>query len=539
MMTEQKEIQGLIPRLVRDDDNPQLKNFASIEDVYTYNAKGLNVDYILVLTRSHHGGYRTEKYSITKAYEEVLKQIKTFYVNESIEGLGPIISYIKTTGLIEESQKVIQNTNEDHFNYCITLSDRYMPIIYLSISNKLSSMQGKEDILDRVYQDNKYRAENDCENELERRAAIDDLQKSYNESKKELKSEICNYIALWIHAYRFMQTESKLNKLNNNSIILASHRSHGWFKPLYRVNKDLTVELNTNFGYGNSSYFYVMLVYKGIQIFPFMEWVDYKFAQASKMEKYSVKYPSERENKRRHSAEPNSELNKKSSIIKQEDWNTALNDLAQASNLCDTSSRAFIDKYISEALDKLIEKLEEIVDYDTDKLNEEYRDFDYTFKTHIDAELYAEKIKLMDVKGSIISNSLDLIGQIVKLEEFINTRKYVIKIQRLNVRLLPILQETIPYSQQLKDELESKVNTLTEKLKVIWQDKGLRDYTQKKRDDSLGEKQREHFEFLKEEHMRLSNEKKEAEQDLEHSITLLNSIKRYVRNIENYFEKVQ
>lgn len=332
MMTVQKEAQGLIPRLVRDDDNPLLKNFASIVDAYTFDAKGLNVDYILVLKHSHHGGYKTERYAIKKMYENVFTRLKIFNTNNSVDDLDQIISYIKTTGLIEESEKVIQRSKQSHFNYCITLSDRYMPIIYLSIDNKLSSMKVKHEILDKVYQDNKYRLKCEYESEVEREIAINDLRKGYIESKKELKKELCNYLALWIHAYRFMQAESSLKKLNNNSIILASHRSHGWFKPSYQVNKDLTVELNTNFGYGNSSYFYVMLVYKGIQIFPFMEWVDYKFAQASKMEKYSVKYPSERENKRRHSDEQNSELSKKSSIIKQEDWNTALNDLVQASN---------------------------------------------------------------------------------------------------------------------------------------------------------------------------------------------------------------
>ena len=50
-----------LPNLNNDSKYPLFKNFADIENEYTFSATGVNVDYILTLSRNSNGYYITEK----------------------------------------------------------------------------------------------------------------------------------------------------------------------------------------------------------------------------------------------------------------------------------------------------------------------------------------------------------------------------------------------------------------------------------------------------------------------------------------------
>ena len=60
-----------LPNLNNDSKYLLLKNFADIENEYTFSATGVNVDYILTLSRNSNGYYITEKKSIDKLYENI------------------------------------------------------------------------------------------------------------------------------------------------------------------------------------------------------------------------------------------------------------------------------------------------------------------------------------------------------------------------------------------------------------------------------------------------------------------------------------
>lgn len=540
MYSRNEDILKLIPHLLTNIDHPQLGNISDVNQSYTFEAKGVNVDYILLLKHKIDADYRTEQHPITKLYEDVFNKIKEFSSTGTTEDFEDITDYIKKTELISVSQQLANQTNQEFFNYCIDLSDRYIPRIYFEIDKRLDKLIESRSMLDSVYLSNQYDIQNkEYESEDQKREAINNLEKGYSGSKTELKKEVCNYIALWIHAYRFLQARKELS--NQKNIISYSHRYQGWSKPRYQVNDELTIEFITNFGYGNSSYFYLLLIYRGIQIFPFMEWVNYQYAQASEMEKYTKKYSGEeiieirRRKNPKHQSKPDEPSTRKVARIKQEHWENAFDDLVEACNIYEEGTHAFIENYITSALDSLVKELEDIFEMSDVAADKKYRDFDDNFSINYKTEDYVKKIKLMSVKGAMISGTLDFMGQITKLKEIIDTKVYVEKITSLNSRILPLLQATIPDCQKLIYELEQHVEKLKTDLVDIWTHKGLKELTQAANSKNLSEEDKDRFEKLKKEHGKISDKKSEAEQNLKHSINILKSIERYINNIEKYF----
>lgn len=542
MYSRNEDISKLIPHLLTDIDHPQLKNISDVNQSYTFEAKGVNVDYILLLKHKIDADYRTEQHPINKLYEDVFDKIKKFSSSGTTEDFEDITNYIKNTELISVSQQLASQTDQDFFNYCINLSDRYIPRIYFDIENRLDRLIESRSMLDKVYLSNQYDIQNkeyEKEKEYQKREALNNLEEGYSGSKTELKKEVCNYIALWIHAYRFLQARKELS--NQKNIISYSHRYQGWSKPKYKVNDELAIEFITNFGYGNSSYFYLLLIYRGIQIFPFMEWVNYQYAETSEMEKYTKKYSEEditkveRRKNPKYQSKPNGPSTRKVLTIKQEQWDNAFDDLVEACNIYEEGTHAFIESYITSALDSLVEALEGIFERGDVAADKKYRDFDDNFSINHKTEDYVKKIKLMSVKGAMISGTLAFMGQITKLKEIVDTKVYVEKITSLNNRILPLLQETIPDCQKLIYELEQQVEKFKSDLVDIWTQKGLKELTQAGSSKNLSEEDKGRFEKLKEEHEKISDKKSEAEQKLNHSINILKSIERYINNIEKYF----
>lgn len=520
--------------LIRDDNDTRIKFISDIENEYTYKAKGVNVDFILYLEKVDNS-YRQGKFQIDKLFECEFSKIKEFAFNESNDDLTDIVSYIINTELINASRELTSQANTDVFNYCITLSDKYIPRIYINLEQRIFSLLESSNLSKKMYIHLKTtELNNDKKNQHQKERAIDDIEKGYLYSKITLKKELCKYVVLWIHAYRFLEARKKL--LDRRNVIAFSHRYQGWSKPRFEANKELSFEVKTNFGYGNSSFFYLLLIYKGIQIFPFMDWVNYQYAKVAEMEKYSIRFHKE---VRKTIIVDYKKRTIKEKEINQEYWKNAFNDLEKACNLSESSARAFIDKYIVSALNELINKLEEIYEEDSLKTDEEYRGFDYKFKVTDVVEGYTKEIKLMSVKGQMITGTLDFLGQVSQLNEFINTEDYIREIEKLNQRILPVLANTIPKGQKLIDELAEKIEEYKLDLSDIWLNQGLKNYrnNRNKEEDTKSEKER--LDMLDKKYAGIVKKKNDAEQDLKHSRNLLKSISIYIRKIETYFEQVQ
>src|SRR5690606_34777133 len=287
---------------------------------------------------------------------------------------------------------------------------------------------------------------------------IEKENKAYNSAMTSLCENFSKYIITWIHAYRI--TMSIRSSKKNNEIIAHSHKYRGWSLPEYKLNEDLSFKFNTNFGYGNSSYFYNILVFKNLQIFPFMDWCNYKYAQVSEMMQYTEIF---------HEVNTNQ---KKKVIIKEEFWVDAMNFVAEACNTSIQSEYNFINKYIVEPIESLISFLHEIVEISDDELNRKYRSFEYGLEDNNDSGRKSKitKIKLMSVKGSRVSGALDFICKFKELSVLIkNSSIYIKKIENFNEKIKPWLGKICIESSELLKILKQDLDKLQSKLIELYQ----------------------------------------------------------------------
>ncbi len=548
----------LVYHLVNNDDMPQLQTIANLPEELVFTAKGINVDEILFIEDDKtNTEIYCQSYPIQKYFSKEFNMIKKYYYSNT-NGVEDIIQYIIKTPLINASKSLVSQTEQIYFDYCITLFDRYMPKIYIDISYRLSALLEKKKLLDNVYKHE--RMNNTCSSE-----ELDSLEKKYLNSQNELKNEVCGYVILWIHAYRFLRARQQLF-IDHKNTITFSHRYQGWSNPRYQVNHELTIEIKTNFDYGNSSYFYLLLIFRGIQIFPFLEWVNYKYASVSEMQKYYFKY-----SKKDFRSPDNKNY--------QNCWRNTFRDIVTACNSLKEGSDKFIDKYIITPLNKLISELEKIINMNDEELNKKYRNFQYGFNTNksIHHSHIIEKIKLINVKGCMISETLKFISEITKLQEIIKTEKYIQVIEVLNKRILVMLREVIPDCHCIIEKLSKTIQEYHNKLAIIWIDNNLKNLEQDRNrlsengrdfvsqicnmnniptmkgmlNQSIKKENLTHQDVikitnlidknyfkLKNEHLKLLKEKMETEQDLKHAQDILNSIKRYIDNITKYFANI-
>ena len=279
----------LIDNLINNEDESRIQTIAKISDQHTFNAKGINIDYILYLEQVENKSYKVQKFPIFKFFDEIFLTVSKYASNRSIQDFEEIVGFIISSELITASRSLVVQSKSDSFNYCIALSDKYIPIIYINLEQRLNNLLEKKIYLEKVYHDRRTTILNsEHESETNKTKNLKEIEVKFTNSLKEIKSELCKYIVLWIQCYRFLEARKQL--LNSRNVIAFSHRYKGWSKPRFKVNNNLSVEFKTNFGYGLSSYFYLLLIFKGVQIFPFMDWINYQFAQVSEMENYSKRY---------------------------------------------------------------------------------------------------------------------------------------------------------------------------------------------------------------------------------------------------------
>ncbi|MFM1772980.1 MAG: hypothetical protein RLZZ71_2122 [Bacteroidota bacterium] len=242
-----------------------------------------------------------------------------------------------------------------------------------------------------------------------------DVNKGINEKIKKLVIEYNSKLRKRHSAFNIANAYEKC-KLNSE-IKAFSHRRIGWSNPLYPLNKDFSFEVKTNFGYGSKSYFYVILKYKGLAIIPFSEWIMYKGEDFdfSEIVRYSKKYN-----------------------LVDESWLSALIYVKDACNLSIQNESQFIKEYIIDQCEKMVDGLDNIMKeskfkYHSETIKANNESFSYEPLGH----------SLIEFRGEKISGALNFIEKIRQFNGVGLSGSYVTRIELLNKRILPILEEEI------------------------------------------------------------------------------------------------
>jgi hypothetical protein len=248
----------------------------------------------------------------------------------------------------------------------------------------------------------------------------------------KLKLDIKNKYVLWCKSYAIDLAYKKCT--DDNKILTYSHRIKGWADPVYQLTPNFSLELKTNFGYGSASYFYTRLKYRNIDITPFSDWINYRYAQFSEIVRYS-----------------------KSHILEQKSWYEAMSFTKDACNLSMSDEKGFVDKYIIGECEEMVLGLERILTTDEIQLKRSNEFYKQKFNGH----------ELVVFRGEKITGALDFITKILQFEGIAQMSGFVKRIEYSNRKLYPylvseinLLEEKISKASQEKINLQPEYDML-------------------------------------------------------------------------------
>lgn len=150
------------------------------------------------------------------------------------------------------------------------------------------------------------------------------------------KRECYKACVRFIDAHSYQQT---LNKCKEDPCIkMYALEEDGWNCYEHVINDDVIISVSTNFGYGNSTYFYLTLKYKGVSILPYSFIVRYYYADIWELRSFTRNYYAASEN-----------------------WNTAFSFVEEAVNLAAADTERFCDKFIKADIERMLAGLSQIV----------------------------------------------------------------------------------------------------------------------------------------------------------------------------------
>ena len=235
---------------------------------------------------------------------------------------------------------------------------------------------------------------------------------------RKYKNEIKRQYTKWCKALAINKAYRRCH--NDKNVLTFSHRICGWSNPIYKLTSNFSLEVKTNFGYGGSSYFYTKLTFKGIEITPFSEWVQYEKAKTSEIVRYSAKYSLE-----------NSE------------WEKALSYCKDACNLSLRSEDEFVTEYIINECESMVGELERLLTNATIHAKDKHNNYYKLDKTgHY----------LIEYRGEKISGALDFISKIITFSSITQISTFIKRIEICNRKIQPILIKELDY---IKSEIES------------------------------------------------------------------------------------
>ena len=256
---------------------------------------------------------------------------------------------------------------------------------------------------------------------------MDYKRKQFDDSKSErvasFKRRLLVNYAYWGRVYAITKTYRIC--ANRNDVLTFSHRLTGWSNPIYKLTDNFSVEIKTNFGYGLSSYFYTKFKFKGIEITPLSEWIEYRFAKFEEIVRYSKRHPLENRY-----------------------WFDAITYAKDACNLSLTDEDRFVSIYILSECEKMVDGLEMILHQEN-----------FTFKDapDVDYSLDIHDRVLMEFRGEKLSGALDFIAAILSLQCVAEIRQFVERILNVNRTIQPILADELP---KIQADIELKASEL-------------------------------------------------------------------------------
>lgn len=277
------------------------------------------------------------------------------------------------------------------------------------------------------------------------------LQSQLNTLIKESKEEYLKRILQYIYSYDYWNTLQRY-KIKEKYKIFSSE-IHGRFSYETVVNDDLKILTRTNFCYGSSSYFHIIVKYKDIELLPLSEWVKYYHAGYNSIMRYT-----------------------RSFFCQRESWKYAIEFLESFVNSAIENPFEFVKNDVLLEVNGLMTGLEEIFRMDEKefekRLDVKHIDDDDSRYIGISSARHANdrerqhyKIKItesaMIYKMEKISGAIHFLNNLKSIATIIpEVEKSISRILELNKTIYPAIIEAIP-------PIELEIKSLSGELKKI------------------------------------------------------------------------
>jgi hypothetical protein len=193
-------------------------------------------------------------------------------------------------------------------------------------------------------------------------------------------------------AYMGYKTRKEIKK--HGHILAYSHRFKGFNTQSYELNNQFKIDVRTNFGYGYSSYFDLILYYKEYPIIPYTNIVYYRYIDAYSLIHNTQDYP-----------------------VMDESWADCFDFTVRIINDFNQGKQEFIEKYVVETIDEMFKTLGYILNTQliffveehkmNSILNFKQRHIIYDYKTLIENKEANNSINISELNRFINENTKD------------------------------------------------------------------------------------------------------------------------------------
>ena len=238
--------------------------------------KKINIDYIGVVRELRNGKMEYTEVPILNPYDEIMdklsqvddkKEYNELFITELHDRFYKIFKYIKP---------------KKCYNYCLPhkYNESYIDACVYPKFIILFDQPNSLDIINKIMVDNNWKE-----------ATYDQLFEVYNRSHR---IDLCKKMIRYLNAFNIEKTIIGLKCDPSNKMFSTENR--GFTEYDYKLNNDISFKVKSNFCYGNSSFFFVNITYKDIDILPYSQVVTYYYANMADLIKYTRSYEMEREN---------------------------------------------------------------------------------------------------------------------------------------------------------------------------------------------------------------------------------------------------
>lgn len=494
----------------------------------------LNVDYIDVLNEVD-GLLKFEQIPIEHNGNEIVAELVKLLKDEN-SSLIDMQKHFTKVYRKKDCYRIPNINNETYmYNYCYPneYDSRYIegvvyPIVYTSREyrkclNDLRKSYTKELETQYIKQRDEKEISLEVFNELIT-SIPDKVEDQVNNKIYSDKSHFLNNVKRYIQADNFYKTIQEI--VSKDHCKMMSTERIGFTYLEYTINDDIQFIVSTNFGYGFSSYFYVNIRYKGIDILPYSDYVKYYYAGMVDFIRYTRQY-----------------------VALRRSWYHVFSFVEETCNMAVKAPDQFIKKWINDELSEMMDGLRSIYHDPENEIERMIGKSDCNIETLSDhsiclRDISQDEIDLYSVYPSEmtiayrvekITGALHFLTKLKALTSLFPTIKDDIdEIKEMNKNLLPYIDKNM---ETIKLEIKTKKAKLKREEKKLKNLEQVNEYWY----DTFKPKKYRNYSFVPniEEFLKMnSNLRKEYNKIVAQENTI-NAIKKDIEFRTNFYNKLR